>query len=158
SRAIRLWNPADGAPQGTIETPSDTILGLAYHPKNELLISAGSDGLARLWQLPVAEPKVTDAKGPLTFFAQSPDGGKIATAGENMVRVWKTADGALVKEIDAGEPVTAIGFKGDGSQLAAGLANKTIRIFNAENGDEVKKIEGLPSPPTALAFRADGGQ
>ena len=44
-------------PQGVIETPADTVLGLAYLPNNQQLVSAGSDGLARLWQLPVAEPR-----------------------------------------------------------------------------------------------------
>ena len=53
------------APQGVIETPADTVLGLAYTPNNQQLVSAGSDGLTRLWQLPVADPRLIDAKGPV---------------------------------------------------------------------------------------------
>ena len=42
AKTIRLWNAADGAPQGVIETPADTVLGLAYLPNNQQLVSAGS--------------------------------------------------------------------------------------------------------------------
>ncbi len=142
-----------------IETPADTILGLAFFPNNQQLVSAGSDGLSRLWQLPVVEPKVVDAKGPVALFAVSADGSKVVTAGEKTARVWKTADGALIKEHAIGEPITAVAFKGDGSQIAVGLGNKSIRVLNADNGNEDKKIENLASPPTALAFlRPDGAQ
>ena len=73
SHTIRLWK-GDFSPDGLIETPADGVLGLAYVPGQPLLVSAGSDGLARLWQLPVVEPKRLDAKGPLCVFAVSHDG------------------------------------------------------------------------------------
>ena len=38
------------------------------------------------------------------------------------------------------------------------LANKTIRVCNVGDGAEVKKIENLPTPVTALAFQMDGGR
>ena len=52
ARTIRLWNAADGAPQGVIETPADTVLGLSYLPNNLQFVSAGSDGLARCCSCP----------------------------------------------------------------------------------------------------------
>ena len=61
---IRLFNPADGATQGTITQPADTVLGLAYLPDSKGLLSAGSDGLVRLWTLPIAETKAADPKKP----------------------------------------------------------------------------------------------
>ena len=159
-RAIRLWNGPDGAPQGLIETPSDTVLGLAYHPNNAQLISAGSDGLARLWQLPLVEPKVVEAKGPVKVVAFSLDGNRVATAGDDkIVRVWNVNDGALIKEIPApDQPVVAVALKSDGSQVVFALANKTIRVCNVADGAEVKKIENVPTPVTALAFQMDGGR
>ena len=75
---IRLYNPADGAPQGTIDQPADTVLALAYLPDGKALVSAGSDGIARLWSLPVAAPRPIDAKGDA--FAASADGSRIASS------------------------------------------------------------------------------
>ena len=51
SHTIRLWK-GDFTPDGVIETPADAVLGLAYVPEKPMLVSAGSDGIARLWQLP----------------------------------------------------------------------------------------------------------
>src|SRR5439155_1138867 len=79
ARTIRLWK-ADGSPDGQIETPAATVLGLAYLPRNQRLVSAGSDGLARLWQLPVAAPRVIAANAAVTLFAASSDGNTFATA------------------------------------------------------------------------------
>src|SRR5206468_1889305 len=133
ARQIRLWNGPDGAPQGVIETPADTVLGLAYHPNNQQVVSAGSDGLARLWQLPLVEPRVIDANGPLKVFALSPDGSKVATGGEDkVVRIWNPADGKSIKEIPGpDQAIVAVAFKADGNQVAFALANKTIRVCNA---------------------------
>ncbi len=58
ARSIRLWNAADGTPQGVIVTPADAVLGLTYLSGNALLASAGPDGRARLWQLPLTEPRL----------------------------------------------------------------------------------------------------
>ena len=63
AHTIRLWK-GDLSPEGAIETPADAVLGLAYLPNNQQLVSAGSDGLARLWQLPAAAPATVRRQGP----------------------------------------------------------------------------------------------
>ena len=97
ARTIRLWK-GDFTPEAAIETPADAVLGLAYLPSNQQLVSAGSDGLARLWQLPVVAPRRFETKGPVTAFALSRDGTKLATGGaDKVVRIWNPADGKLVR-------------------------------------------------------------
>ena len=155
ARTIRLWNAADGAAQGSVETPADTVLALAYLPNNQQLVSSGSDGISRLWQLPFADPRTIDVKAPVVVAAFAANGAKFATSGDKIIRIWNPADSALLKEIDAGEPVTALSLSADGGQVAAGLANKTIRVFKTDSGEEVKKIEGLASPATAIALTPD---
>ena len=87
----------------------------------------------------------------MAAFASSRDGTKLATAGaDKTIRVWNAADGKLIKEIATGEPIVAVAFHQDGSQLAAALANKSVRIYAVGDGKELKKVEGLPSPITAL--------
>src|SRR5262249_1339849 len=53
TNTIRLWK-ADLTPEAEIVTPGEGVLGLAFLPSNQQIVSAGSDGLARLWQLPLA--------------------------------------------------------------------------------------------------------
>ncbi|MGZ3356927.1 MAG: hypothetical protein ACXWO1_12050 [Isosphaeraceae bacterium] len=64
-----------------IETPADAVLGLAYVPGKPMLVSAGSDGIARLWQLPVAKPRRIDSKGAARVFVVCHEGNHAASAG-----------------------------------------------------------------------------
>ena len=136
------------------------MLGLAYIPGKPLLVSAGSDGLARLWQLPVVEPRRLDAKGAVQAFAASHEGTRVAAAGaDKMVRVWTPADGKLVREIGGNDqPVVAVALNGNGKQAAIALASKVVRICSVDDGKEIKKIGPLPAGITALAFATTGAR
>ncbi len=138
AHTIRLWK-GSFEPDGVIESPSPAVLGLAYLPNNQQLVSAGSDGLARLWQLPVAEPRKIDVKAPAAVFSLSQDGTKLATAGnDKILRIWNLADGKLVKEIPApDQQIAAAALRADGSQAALALANKVVRICGVGDGKEV---------------------
>ena len=126
SHTIRLWK-GDFTPDGLIETPADAVLGLACVPGKPMLVSAGSDGIARLWQLPVAEPRRIDSKGAARVFVVSHEGNRAASAGaDKIMRVWILAEAKLVKEIAGnGQPVIALALCGNGSQAAIGLANNS---------------------------------
>ena len=63
SHTIRLWKE-DFTPDGKLEAPAGSVLGLAYVPGKPLLVSAGSDGLARVWQLPAASPCASTPRRP----------------------------------------------------------------------------------------------
>ena len=143
ANTIRLWK-ADLTPDTTIECPSPAVLGLSFLPNNQQLVSAGSDGIARLWQLPAAAQRRLEAKGPIAAVAFSGDATKLATVGgEKVVRIWNPADGKLIKEINVDQPVIAVALRQDGSQVAVALANQTARIFDVADGKELKKVEGL---------------
>ena len=64
ANTIRLWK-ADLTPEAAIHTPGESVTAMAYLPNNQQIVSAGSDGLARLWQLPVAPSRKFDSKGPV---------------------------------------------------------------------------------------------
>ena len=80
----RLWK-GNFTPDGLIETPADAVLGLAYVPGMPMLVSAGSDGIARLWQLPVAKPECIDSKGAARVFVVSHEGNRAASAGADKI-------------------------------------------------------------------------
>ena len=98
-----------------------------------------------------------DGRGRVALFAVSPDGKRFADRRQATVRIWNAGDGALVKEIaGSDQPIAALAFKGDGTQIALALGEQRRADLRRDDGDEVKKIEPLPAPITALAFRADG--
>ena len=46
---IRLFNPADGTPQGVLGAHTAEMTGLAYPPNNAWIMTAGADGMVKRW-------------------------------------------------------------------------------------------------------------
>ena len=139
AHTIRFWK-SDLSPDGVIEIPNESVLSLVYLPNNQQLVSAGSDGIARLWQLPASLPRRIDTKGSIVAFDLSQDGKTLATAGaDKVVRIWNTTDGKSLKEIPApDQPIVAVAFRQDGTQVAIGLAknDRAHRRSRRRQGDQ----------------------
>ncbi len=52
--------------------------------------------------------------------------------------------------------VSAIAFAPDGSTLATGSADESIKLWNVSSGKEIGELEGHSRPVNSLAFLADG--
>jgi len=53
--------------------------------------------------------------------------------------------------------VTAIAFSGDGQYVATGSKDKTVRLWAARTGGQVRVLAAHRKGITAVAFSADGG-
>ena len=157
AHTIRLWK-GDLTPDAVIEIPADGVLGLAYFPDNRLLVSAGSDGLARLWQLPVAAPRRFETKGPVAAFALSRDGTKLATAGaDKVVRVWNPSDGKLIREVTTEQPIVAVVISHDGSHIGAWhLPTSPCGSLTSRTAKSSRNMKGCPRKSPRLPFEATG--
>ena len=96
-----------------------------------MLVSAGSDGIARLWQLPVAKPKRIDSKGAARVFVVSHEGNRATSAGaDEIVRVWTLAEGKLVRTLNAhANVVYTVAYSPKGDLLATGGDDKLIKYW-----------------------------
>jgi WD40 repeat protein len=125
---------------------------------------AGSGREIRQW--PLSPPAVAAAV--------SVDGGRVATAsGSGVVRLWDTANGEKVREIDTKRTdVAGLGFSPDGKLLATKAElNAAVNLWDTATGNHVRTI-GQDGEPTlsggrvmldysgvqtpAIAFSADG--
>jgi WD40 repeat protein len=52
--------------------------------------------------------------------------------------------------------VTAVAFSPDGKRLASGSLDQTVRLWDAERGQEVLTLKGHSDPVSAVAFSPDG--
>lgn len=70
----------------------------------------------------------------------SPDGTALA-AGSDTVRVWRVADGTLLRtELPVGERIESLAFSGDGSVLAVTSGDGTVRVSNQSGSRELARF------------------
>jgi eukaryotic-like serine/threonine-protein kinase len=131
---------------------------VAYSPDGELVATVGIHGV-KLWNVASgAETRLLPdhpelGQPPYTntvALAFRPDGKHIATTGRNVLTIWDTATGEIVHKITIhGERlvIASLAYSPDGKSIATAVQPQRyipaeMRIWNAETGEEVKRIDG----------------
>jgi WD40 repeat protein/uncharacterized caspase-like protein len=142
-----LWNAPTGSPIG-----SPVPVGSGERGKGAFVLSFTSDGkrlgviprdtrAIRFFSIPGLKPAGEISDAPRLFYslAFSSDGKWIAAAsgpeyrdsGKNRLQVFDAATGKLSKTLIADvQHINSMSFSGDGTLLACGLANGTVRLWN----------------------------
>jgi WD40 repeat protein len=120
----------------------------------------------RLWNVATgAEVRALSCTGAAGQLAFSPDGKTLAaTISPNgqaeqpghVIR-WEVASGREIGRLSGHESdIFALAFAPNGSTLATGGCDKTIRIWDLASGKEIRKIGRLGTPIYQLVFTRDG--
>ncbi len=139
---------------------SRDVTAVAFTPDGKTLVSAGADGLAKIWD--VANGSVrADLAGhqhDVLCLAISPDGKTVATGGEDMtIRLWATSDGASLGVLSGHSGgVAALAFARDGKMLASGSLDATVRLWDISSHGVSRMLEGHVAAVQGVAYAPDG--
>ncbi len=157
-RRTTVWNTGEpwtlDRTVGRADEPGqlvDRVLGLDFSPDGTLLATggglAGRSGELKLWS--VADGKLvreiaSGARDTIYGLKFSPDGQFLAAAAaDRLVRIFRTADGTLVRTL-AGHShhVLGVGWRPDGKLLATCSGDRTVKVWDFETGAVLRTMLG----------------
>ncbi|MEE3220693.1 MAG: WD40 repeat domain-containing protein, partial [Planctomycetota bacterium] len=137
------------------------IHGVAIHPQENQVASAGEDGTIRVWRLPTAARPLAGHSMPVAAVAVSGNGKLIVTgSADKTVRLWNPVDGMGGQLTGHAAAVGGVAVNEDATQVASGDAGGAIRFWNAA-GPAAKaagELAAHTAQVTGLAYHPDGKQ
>jgi len=135
------------------------VASAVFSPDGQRVLTAGTDGTARLWdaasgQLLATLVAHTDAVFTAAF---SPDGRRVLTAGtDNTARVWDASGRLLVTLAGHTAWVVSAAYSPDGQQVLTRSADNTARVWDAASGRLLATLAGHTGPIYSAVFSPDG--
>jgi WD40 repeat protein len=104
--------------------------------------------------------------GPFLHAIFSPDGKWVAGSGFEMIKIWDTASGKLIRTIDGMSRlamervaiISSLAISSDGTRLAAGNSQGTIQLLEVSSGRLLVTLSGHVGSVDSVAFSPDGSR
>lgn len=129
-KSVRLWNLSDGAQAAILETPAE-VLSLVLAADGKRVYTGHQDNTLKGWNVPFDAPKPAEGDKPAEPVQP------------------------VVQMNGHGGPVVSLALVPNQPQLASGSLDGNLRIFDVNNGNQVRAI-GHGAPVTSVAVRNDG--
>jgi WD40 repeat protein len=153
---VRVWKADTGAQMAhrrQQSRPTAIVLSL----EGEWLATQGYGRTARVWEPRTGRELLSvPFDDSIEAAAFSPDGRYLAAAGFQRTRVWEILSGKEMPPIYLGGR-WGFTFSPSGQWLAMGTSDRTVRVWQVDNGSEVRQMrcEGCENYAGAIAFSPD---
>lgn len=162
----RLWDADTGRELGVFNLAGTTfrnpgsIRGCAFVQDGAQLLVAWEGGVLSLFDIETGAILQTlyifnqFTRTPNYCLAVSPDGLQAIT-GNVGARVWDLRTGERTASLRADTDVEAVAYSSDGTLVATGLLDGTVKLWSGDTLAEVRTIAGHTDGITSVAFSSD---
>jgi WD40 repeat protein len=153
---VDLFERQNGNLLGKLDGHTGDVYGVAFHPKNEWLVTA-SEKEVIIWDISSKSIINTwPVHSEIFSVAVDVSGKKIATAGNsNEITIWASDSTKLKTLTGHRNNINSLAFSPDGIWLASASDDKNINIWQVSNWELVASFRGHTDAVTQIAFSPD---
>lgn len=157
---ITLFDSATGEEKKRIAVTRFAIMDFTLAPDDTRLFASCGDNRLRVFDLTTGETTLdVDATSQSMLFsvAATRDGAKIAF-GASAIRFVDAKGEKLLDIVDCRAPVLTMAFSPDETELVAGLADGSIRVYQVESGKELRRTQFGSGRLRRIVVSPDGSE
>ena len=161
-RGLHMWEVATGDRVWVNPAPLIASLNVIWSPDGRQLASCGNDDYVYLWDAANGTmlAKLEGHRSMVKNIAWSPDGTRLASCGGaagGELLVWDAHSGACLTDWKKpGAVINTIVWNPSGTILVCGSSDGKLNWRNAENGEDIRILEGYPGPVRHMKLSPDG--
>jgi small GTP-binding protein len=155
---VRVWKSGDYTQRLSFNTGSP-IWALAFDPQREVLVSGHEDHSVKEWALASGQPISTfdGHANRVRTVAFAPTGGMLSSGSDDeTTKIWNTTTSKLQHTLNDDSLVLTVTFNPQGNILACAGITRVIKIYDPENGQLLRILEGHTSSVESVRFSPDG--
>ncbi|MEO7923340.1 MAG: caspase family protein [Chitinophagaceae bacterium] len=155
----RLWDTRTGTLIKAIHTGRSFIDFAIFSPDGTKIAVTSSSGVPSLYSAFTGLPIVTLKIGytSIQSVAFSPDSRKLILQTYNNPLICDTETGSVLATLKGHNSyIECVAFSGDGMKVATGSGDKTIKIWQAANGELIHTLSGHTATPKSITISPDG--
>jgi WD40 repeat protein len=143
---IHVWSPQGRFPQTLLSHAGQTV-SPSFAPHSDLLLVAGADHTARIWNAATGQPVAVLADDPeaLTSAAFSPNGRLVVTGDAGgLTQVWDWSRKQLLAALPMhSDFINAVSFSPDGKRILSASNDSTAKIYGCETCISLRRLDDL---------------
>jgi eukaryotic-like serine/threonine-protein kinase len=142
---ILIWDLSHDAQPRILSGHTNLVSWLVFSPNGRKLASCDRHGKVSIWDYEWNEVNQWQLDHALQVMAFSPDGQRLAMAGESStIDIRNVTTGEELHRLHGhADWVTGISFSPDGTRLVSGSTDETLKLWDVASGEEVLSLTGL---------------
>lgn len=153
----RLWNAANGGILSRLQA-GGRVYSVAVSKEGDF-VATGSRDRVKLWDKATGDlvKEFWESSEAMAVAFSPVDGARLVCGFANgIARMYHVNDGYLMGFRGHTDRIYSVAFSPDGSLVATGSRDGTVRLWNESSGEEVRRLEGHGNSVFTVAFSANG--